>query len=161
MLAKWTDYCWKLIYQNEFLNIYSLCIYYIYIYMYIYIYIYNMYIYIYIYIFFFLVRVGWGSYCPGSGKYIIRLPSIFICIDGHTPYSCLCVRGWYPCGLYTRYISHCHIYRKSIFTKYLLGWQEWLVKQLRKQNKAGGKIIGKKNIKEACKHRWKGTKKEP
>ena len=56
---------------------------------------------------------------------------------------------------------HCHTYRKSIFIKYLLGRQEWLIKQPRNQNKAGGEMIGKKNIKEGGKYRRKGDKKGP
>ena len=39
---------------------------------------------------------------------------------------------------------HCHTYRKSIFIKYILGRQEWLIKQPRNQNRAGGEMIGKK-----------------
>ena len=56
---------------------------------------------------------------------------------------------------------HCHTYRKSIFIKYLLGRQEWLIKQPRNQNKAGGEMIGKKNIKEGGNYRKKGDKKGP
>ena len=103
---------------------------------------------------------GWGLYCQGDWGYFM-----FFCIDAHTHYPCLSVRGfdiregWYPCGFYTGYISHCHIYRKIIFAKYLLGWQEWLIKQPRKQNKAGGKMIGKKFIKEGGKYRKRGYKK--
>ena len=45
--------------------------------------------------------------------------------------------------------------------KYLLGRQEWLIKQPWNQNKAGGEMIGKKNIKEGGKYRRKGGKKGP
>ena len=53
-------------------------------------------------------------------------------------------------------ISQCHINRKVIFARYLLGWQEWLIKEPRKQNKTGGKMISKKFIKKGGKYRKKG-----
>ena len=53
---------------------------------------------------------------------------------------------------------HCHTYRKSIFIKYLPGRQEWLIKQPRNQNKAGGEMIGKKILKRVAIIGRRGTK---
>ena len=53
---------------------------------------------------------------------------------------------------------HCHTYRKSIFIKYLLGRQEWLIKQPRNQNKAGGEMIGKKILERVANIGGRGTK---
>ena len=53
---------------------------------------------------------------------------------------------------------HCHTYRKSIFIMYLLGRQEWLIKQPRNQNKAGGEMISKKILKRVANIGGRGTK---
>ena len=41
--------------------------------------------------FFFFFGGGGDVYCQCDGEYIIRVPSIFFCIDVHTHYPCLSV----------------------------------------------------------------------
>ena len=86
-----------------------------------------MYVYIYIYIY--KISEKGLSIFRGLTLRVMRdklLQCQVFCIHADTRYPCLSLRGFrikegsYLSGFYTRYISHCHIYRKITFAKNLL-----------------------------------------